>query len=92
MNKIILFTLKGCPHCVSLKNRLIDASIPFIELDVDDNPEIWAEVVNEINEELLPTTLITNTESEDGFIYVPSIDYETEDEIFHIIQNKIKRE
>lgn len=91
MNKIILFTLNGCPHCESLKNRLINDSILFAELDIDENPEIWKQVVDEIEHELLPTTLITNTDTDDGFIYVPSIDYETEDEIFNIIKNTVKR-
>jgi glutaredoxin len=91
MIKIILFTLDGCPHCISLKNRLINDSIPFIELDVDENPEIWGEVIEEIKHDFLPTTLITNIETEEGLIFVPTIDYQTEDEIFEIIRNTHKR-
>lgn len=86
MKKIVLFTLYDCIYCVSLKHRLIDLSIEFTEIEINENPEIWEAVVNEIKHELLPTVLIFTIKDE-AIIYIPSIDYQTEDEIVDIIVN-----
>lgn len=84
---IILFTLDGCSHCSSLKKRLNDLSIPFNEIEINKNPEIWETVVKEIKHEYLPTTFIINRDYDEGLVFIPSIDYETEDEIVEIIKN-----
>lgn len=83
---IILFTLDGCSHCESLKNRLNELTIPYNELEINENPEIWDEVVKQIKHELLPTVFIVNRDNDEGLIFIPSIDYETEDEIVEIIK------
>jgi len=85
MPKVFIFTLNGCIHCSSLKNRLDRISIPYIDLEITDNKDLWDEVVKQIKHEFLPTTFITPEGSDTGDIYIPSIDYETEDEIVDII-------
>jgi len=90
MKKLILFTLNGCSHCNSLKNRLNDIGIGYIDVDVDENQSVWDLVVKEINYEYFPTVLITHEDDDEGTIYVPSVDYKTEDEIIEIITKKIK--
>lgn len=36
---IVVYTMKGCPYCVMLKEELTNLNIPFIERDVDDESE-----------------------------------------------------
>ena len=39
--EVVVFTMKGCPHCDELKKILIEKKITFTEKDVDDNEEIY---------------------------------------------------
>lgn len=89
MKRIIIFTMKGCPFCENLKKRLTGASIRFIEMDIDEYSDIWKELVKEIQHEYLPTTIITDDEIDEGYVFVPTIDYQTEDEIFEIIKSHV---
>lgn len=87
-NKIVLFTLQGCEHCSSLKQRLNQLSIPFNEIDVEKSNEIWEQVVDEIDDDYVPLTLVYN-DNDDGFFISPGKNYETEDELIKIIQSYI---
>lgn len=87
MDKLVIFTLDGCYHCNSLKKRLDDINLTYKEIEINQNPEVWSEIVKLTKEELLPTILVCPDDSDDGHIFVPSINYKTEDEIVEIIRN-----
>ncbi len=89
--KLILFTLVDCHYCENLKNRLIELSIPYNEIEINENPEIWNEVLREIEHELVPTVFIADTNVEEGYIYIPTIDYQSEEEIVQIITEQMGR-
>ena len=38
-NQIVLFTMKGCSHCLEFKKMLKKNKTKFNELDIDDNKE-----------------------------------------------------
>ena len=42
-NEVKIFSMKGCPHCDNLKNKLKENNIDFIELDIDEKEKylIW---------------------------------------------------
>lgn len=86
-NNIVLFTLNGCDHCVNLKKRLSKLSIPYKEIETTENEVLWDKIVEETGHDLLPTTLIMNDENDESFIYIPGVDYQTEDEIVEIIKS-----
>lgn len=88
--KIIIFSLLGCPYCVSLKNKLSELSIDFVDIDVDKNPEIWDQVVSQTHENVLPTIFIQHSDSTEGEVFIPGTNYEEEDEIVEILKNVIK--
>jgi glutaredoxin len=88
-NSIIIFTLNGCQHCDSLKERFTNLSIPYNELDIEKNEELWNKIVDYNNSEVVPTILMYD-EYDKGEIFIPGKDYETEDEIVKIIEFKIK--
>lgn len=88
--KIYIFTMVGCPHCSSLKKRLKEIQIPFVDVDIDENNKLWDDVVSQIGYDYVPTIYITQEGDGDGDVYVPSVDYEDEDEIVNILTNKFK--
>lgn len=89
MNTIVIFTLNGCGHCQSLKKRLNDISIPYTEIEIGANEEIWKQVVRQTGEDVIPTVFIKKNDNEDGPVYVPGRDYQNEDEIVEIIKTYV---
>jgi len=57
-NNIIVFTLDGCGHCVELKKELNNENIPFTELEIGNNKDIWDIVVKQTGHNSLPTVFI----------------------------------
>jgi glutaredoxin len=86
MNSIVIFTLNGCGHCQSLKRRLQEISIDFTEIEIDANEEIWKQVVRQTGEDVIPTIFIKKENDENGPVYVPGRDFQSEDEIVEIIK------
>ena len=46
-NQVLLFTLNGCGHCKTLKERLNKESLPFTEVEVGKNQELWNKIVEQ---------------------------------------------
>jgi hypothetical protein len=88
-NTIIVFTLNGCIHCNSLKQRLKKLSIPYIDVEITKNENIWNQVVEQTGHDSIPTIFIKKKNTDDGPVYVPGRDYESEDEIVEIIKKYI---
>jgi len=88
-NKIIIFTLDNCIHCKSLKKRLKNDSISFVDVDIDMNQEIWDDVVNQTGHNVVPSVYIQKDEMDDGPIYIPGKDFEDEETIVNIIKTYI---
>ena len=88
-NNIIIFTLEGCSHCIELKKRLKEESIPFTEVEVSKNKEIWDKVVEQTGHNALPTTYISLNGGEEGPVFVPDRDYHEKEEIVEIVKKYI---
>lgn len=86
-NSIVIFTLNGCSHCKNLKNRLNELNIPFVDVEIDQNKKLWDQVVEQTGHNVLPTIFIKKENTEEGPVYIPGRDYETEDEIVEILKN-----
>ena len=39
--EVILFSMKGCPYCDDLKNKLEEKKIRFVERDVDEHEILY---------------------------------------------------
>lgn len=85
-NMIVVFTLNGCYHCVDLKNKLISENIPFNEIEITSNKDIWDNVVKQTGYDLLPSVYISIDEDK-GIIFVPERDYQDHDELINKINN-----
>jgi glutaredoxin len=89
MDTIIIFTLNECGHCQSLKKRLQELSIEFTEIEIGVNDEIWTQVVRQTGQDVIPTVFIKKENDENGPVYVPGRDYQSEDEIVEIIKTYV---
>jgi glutaredoxin len=89
MNDIIIFTLNGCSHCVELKKSLIELEIDYTEIVVDDNEEIWNQVINQTGHNSLPTVYISINGSDEGPVFVPERDFNSKEECIEIIKKYV---
>jgi len=87
MNTIVLFTLKGCDHCIELKTRLNELNIRYQDIEINQNKELWNQVVSQTGHNVLPTVFIAESKTDEGLVYVPGRDYQSQDEIIEIIKN-----
>jgi glutaredoxin len=88
-NKVLVFTLNGCGHCIDLKKELIQRDLPFIEIEVSNNQKIWDQVVNQTGHNVLPTIFIKRENTDDGLVYVPGKDFQNTEEAVEIIKKYV---
>lgn len=89
MTQIAVFTLNGCEMCISLKVRLKEESIPFHDIEINLNRDIWEAVLAQTNDDAVPTVFIQNDHEGNGLVYTPGRDYHEIDEIIEIIKKNI---
>jgi glutaredoxin len=90
--ELLLFTLDGCGHCKTFKERLRSETIPFREIEVSKNKQIWNQVVGQTQNEYLPAFYIKREGSDNGPFYCPDKDFKTDDEAINIIRKYIPKE
>ena len=88
-NKIIVFTLEGCIHCVELKKDLTNLNIPFTELEIGANKDVWDVVVQQTGHNSLPTVFIGLNGEDEGPVFVPERDYESKEDLIEKIKNYV---
>ena len=49
MEKVIVYTTKNCPYCIAVKNLFKSLSVPFDEVFLDNNQELWEKLSKENN-------------------------------------------
>ena len=94
MDKIaIIYTMKGCPYCVELKEMLDDSNIEYINRDIDEYDEeykMFSEVVG--NEYVPALMLIENPENTPKVnLYAPERDYNELEDAVKIIKEFYER-
>lgn len=90
--QLVIFTLEGCGHCKELKNRVSEESIPFTEIEVSRNKELWNKIVDQTKNEYLPSFFIKTEGTDNGPIFCPERDFKGTEEAVEIIKNHIKTE
>ena len=88
--QVFIFTLEGCGRCKILKSRFTDENIPFSEIEVTKNQNIWNQVVQQTKAEYLPVVYIQNKGTNSGLAYCPSKDFNTDDEIVAIVKKHME--
>jgi glutaredoxin len=80
---IKIFSMRGCPHCVNLKNKLKEENIEFTEYDIDEHSEMYDKFSKIVGNEFLPAILIGKT------AYVPEKSFKTIDQAVGLIKDHL---
>jgi glutaredoxin len=89
MKTIAVFTLNGCVYCAQLKQKLSDLSIPFHDIEITKNKDLWDKIVAQTGYDVLPTVYIQEDDIGNGLVYTPGRDFQSNDEIIEIIKRNI---
>jgi glutaredoxin len=84
--EVRVFSMKGCPHCDNLKNKLRENNIEFVELDVDDNELLYERFSKKVKNEFLPAMLVDKT------AYVPEKSFNTIDEAVELVKKHLLKD
>lgn len=91
MDKVaVLFTMKGCPFCVDLKNMLNESNIEYFDRDIDEYKEEYEMFVEITENEYVPAfMLIESPESDEPIteLFAPDRDFNDINEGFDIIKS-----
>lgn len=80
-SQVVVFTLNGCSHCINLKTKLNEISIPYTEIEITSNQKIWDKVVEQTGHNVLPTVFIKKENTDVGLVFIPGRDFENVDDI-----------
>lgn len=86
---IVVYTMKGCPHCVNFKEMLTKEGIEFVDRDIDEYEEEYNLFSEVTDNDLIPALLIIEgkTKKAKSFLYVPDRDYNELSEALDIVKN-----
>lgn len=91
MDKVaVIFTMKGCPFCVELKEMLEKEDIFFVDRDIHEHEEEYDLFVELTGNDFVPAfMLIESPESNEPIteLFTPDRDFDDINEGFEIIKN-----
>lgn len=89
---VVVYTMRGCPHCHDLKDMLVKEGIDFVDRDIDDNKDEYDIFVEVTKNDYVPALLIIEEEGEkyESFLYAPDRDYEELTEAVSIVKKHLK--
>lgn len=90
-NELLVFTLDGCGSCKVFKERLNKESLPYREIEVGRNKEIWNKVIDQTGNEFLPAFYIKKDDTGKGPFFAPQKDFKDDDEAIGIILKYIEK-
>ncbi len=90
---VVLFTMQGCPHCVEMKEMLVNEGIDFVDRDIDEYEEEYNMFVEITENEYVPAfMLIENPETDPiSELYAPDRDYDDLEDGVGIIKEWLER-
>ncbi len=92
MKLAIVYTMKGCPFCVELKEMLEKEDIFYVDRDIHEHEEEYDMFVNITGNDFVPAfMLIESPESDEPLteLFAPDRDFDDINEGFKIIKNFI---
>lgn len=90
---VVVYTMKGCPHCKDFKEMLTNEGIEFFDRDIDEYKEEY-DLYSQITEnDMIPALLIVEGDEKDhsSFIYAPERDYNELTEALDLVNKHRKR-
>lgn len=89
---LVLYTMKGCSHCVNMKEKLEESNISYSELDIDENKHEYDMFVEITENEYVPAFMIIEMKN-DKFntqLFAPERDFNQIDDGVKIIKEHFK--
>ena len=90
MDKIlVVFTMKGCPFCDMLKEKLNEENLTYFDRDIDKYKDEYDLFVKATGSEFVPSFMIIESKKEDtkSYLFTPDKDFHQIDEGLQIIKN-----
>lgn len=89
---VIVYTMKGCPHCTEFKNMLKEKEIDFFDRDIEDYYDEYQVFVEVSKSSYIPALLIIEGDGDihTPHIYVPESNYQTLEEAVIIVETHIE--
>ena len=90
MDKLaVLFTMKGCPFCVDLKEMLDKENIPYVDRDIHEHEAEYDLFVEVTGNEYVPAFMLIESPENDPIteLFAPDRDFQDINEGFEIIKN-----
>jgi glutaredoxin len=91
MKVTLVYTMKGCPYCVMIKEELKKNQIIFIERDIDEYEEEYNDFAEAVGNEYVPAlmllTLNEADEPENVTLLAPTRDFDDINEGVEIVKN-----
>lgn len=90
---VVVFTMKGCPHCTEFKELLENEGIDFVDRDIDEFEEEYNMFSEVTDNEMVPAVLIIEGDEKkhESFMYVPEKNYNLLTEAVEIIKGHRKK-
>jgi glutaredoxin len=89
---VVVYSMRGCPHCHDLKDMLVKEGVDFVDRDIDDNKDEYDIFVEVTKNDYVPALLVIEEEGEkyESFLYAPDRDYEELTEAVDIVKKHLK--
>lgn len=86
---LVVFTMKGCPFCDMMKDKLNEESIEFFERDIEKYKEEYDLFVQATGSEFVPSFMIIETKEgqQKSSLFTPDRDFQQIDEGVEIIKS-----
>jgi glutaredoxin len=66
MKVAVVYTMKGCPFCVMMKEELEKENITFLERDIDECEEEYDQFVSLTENEYVPALMLLTLDEEEN--------------------------
>ena len=86
---VILYTMKGCPHCTDFKDMLKENEIEFYDRDIDEYSDEFDMFVELTGKDYVPAfMLVDESESDEPIpmLFAPEVDFDELEEGLEIIK------
>jgi glutaredoxin len=88
---VVLFTMKGCPHCQELKQMLDEQKLDYVERDIHEHEDEY-QLFTEITEnEYVPAFMVITDDQDNpsSKLFAPDRDFISLEEGVEIIKKEI---
>jgi glutaredoxin len=90
---LIVFTMKGCPFCDMMKDKLNENEIEFVERDIEEHSDEYDLFVEITENEYVPSFMIVENieENPKANLYAPDRDFDEIDDGIKIIKEQMNK-